>query len=244
MAGQLVSVVVPVFNGEQFLGEAIDSVLAQTYEPVQLIVVDDGSTDASAEVAEGYEGVAVVRHERNRGPAVARNRGIEKANGALITFLDADDLMKTERIEKQVAAIDGGADCVLALEEHLVEPGIEKPKQFTAKRAPISDREDLWVTGSLLATREAIERIGAYDESMPYSADTDYVLRAMETGLRVEMLDEKLTIRRFHGGNLTYDFAQIRGAMFQVLRRRIVRRRGVAPPPSEAATDARPPTEG
>ena len=226
MADRLVSIVIPVFNGERFIGEAIESVLAQTYEPIELIVVDDESTDGSAQVADAYEGVTVIRHRPNGGPAVARNRGIAVAKGACIGILDADDMMKPKRIEKQVAAVEGGSDFVLTLEELLVEPGVEMPEFFTARRAPISDRDDLWLTSSVLVTREAIERLGPYDESLRYGEDVDFVLRAFDAALKIEMLDEKLTIRRFHGGNMTYDFAQTRGATFQALRRRVERRRG------------------
>ena len=101
-----ISVVIPCYNGGSFLREMLDSVLAQTYLPLEVLVVDDGSTDNSAEIAEGYgEPVRVIRQE-NQGESVARNRGIDESQGNWIAFIDADDLWEPEKLEKQVRVID------------------------------------------------------------------------------------------------------------------------------------------
>jgi glycosyltransferase involved in cell wall biosynthesis len=96
----LVSVVVPVRNGERFLGEALDSVLAQDYEPVELIVVDDGSTDGSGDIA-GARGAHVIRQEGG-GLAAARNAGLAAAQGELVAFIDADDVWLPGKLVRQV----------------------------------------------------------------------------------------------------------------------------------------------
>ena len=90
----LVSVVIPVFNGERFLREAVESVLVQKHSPVEIIVVDDGSIDGTAGVARSFPETVRYVHQTNQGPAAARNRGIEQARGSLIAFADADDLRK------------------------------------------------------------------------------------------------------------------------------------------------------
>jgi len=97
----LVSVVIPVYNAEPFLREALDSVLAQDYEPFEVIVVDDGSTDGSGTIARSYPEVRYLRQE-NQGPAVARNAGIAAAQGEFLAFFDADDVMLPNKLSVQV----------------------------------------------------------------------------------------------------------------------------------------------
>src|SRR5436853_749734 len=99
----LVSVIIPVYNCEQYLAEAIQSVLAQTHPTIELIVVDDGSTDNSAAVAKSF---AVVRYvfQRQGGPGAARNRGISLARGSFLAFLDADDVWVAGKLTRQLAA--------------------------------------------------------------------------------------------------------------------------------------------
>src|SRR3954468_8267905 len=104
MAGSLVTVVIPVYNGERFLGEAIESALGETHQPVEVIVVDDGSTDGSAAVAESYPEARLLRAE-NGGPGAARNVGVAAARGEAVANLDADDLMVPERVERQLEAV-------------------------------------------------------------------------------------------------------------------------------------------
>src|SRR4051812_7319537 len=98
----LVSVVIPAFNAERFLGEALASVSAQTYAPVETIVVDDGSSDGTAEVARAHPEVALIEQE-NSGPAAARNRGFAASRGEFIAFHDSDDLMTPDKLAVQVS---------------------------------------------------------------------------------------------------------------------------------------------
>lgn len=223
MTRSLVTVVIPVHNGERFLAEAIESALGQTHRPVEVIVVDDGSTDGSAAVAESYPEVRLIRAE-NGGPGAARNLGVAAARGDAVANLDADDLMVPERIERQLEAAAAGADVVLSSEEHRLEDGAELPEWVTAPRAPISDGRPVYHPMTFLASRAALERIGPFAD-MRYGEDTDWALRAFEAGLNVVCLDEPLLVRRFHGGNATYDFEATRGALFSTLRARVERKR-------------------
>src|SRR5271168_2771000 len=108
-AQPLVSVVVPVFAGERFVGDALDSVAVQTYPHVETIVVDDGSPDRSVEVASSRSGVRVLR-ERHRGVAAARNAGLAAARGELVAFLDQDDLWRPSKLALQVALLSEHRD--------------------------------------------------------------------------------------------------------------------------------------
>jgi len=98
----LVSVVIPVFNGERYLRDAVQSVLDQRYAPLEIIIVDDGSTDGTATVAQSLPEAVSYLHHTNQGPAAARNRGIEQARGGLIAFADADDLWPPAKLELQL----------------------------------------------------------------------------------------------------------------------------------------------
>ena len=220
----LVSVVIPVFNGEKFLVEAIESVRAQTYEPIETIVVDDASTDRSAD-GRGGCGATPRQAPENGGCGAARNSGIAQAKGDCITILDCDDVMKPDRVAKQVEAIRSGADFVFSRFEKVIPPGVEVPQYVGAKRAPISDGRETYGSTSWLATREAVDRIGPFDETLRYGEDVDYCLRANEAGIEIAYLDEALTERRIHGANMVYDFQSARRATFDAFKRRIDRKR-------------------
>src|SRR5687768_9695612 len=101
----LVSVIVPVHQGERYLGEAVESVLAQTYAPIELIVVDDGSTDRSADIARGFGPVVRYVYQVNAGQSAARNHGVRLARGPLLAFLDDDDSWSPGKLALQVAAL-------------------------------------------------------------------------------------------------------------------------------------------
>src|SRR5262249_46647903 len=99
---ELVTCIVPVHNGERFLEQALGSIQRQTHSPVEIIVVDDGSSDQSPAIAGAWAGAQYVRQEQ-AGPAAARNAGIRRATGAFISFLDADDLWHPEKLARQLA---------------------------------------------------------------------------------------------------------------------------------------------
>src|ERR687898_3616338 len=104
-AAPLVSVVIPCYNQARFLGEAIESVLAQSYPHFEVIVVDDGSTDNTSEVAASYAGVRYIRQE-NQGLAGARNAGIRRSRGSYLVFLDADDRLLADALEAGLASLE------------------------------------------------------------------------------------------------------------------------------------------
>jgi glycosyltransferase involved in cell wall biosynthesis len=100
-----VSVVIPCFNGEKFLSETIQSVLQQSFQPLEILVVDDGSTDGSVRIAKSFGDRVCVFHQPNQGESVARNRGIELARGDFVAFLDADDIWHEKKLEEQLASL-------------------------------------------------------------------------------------------------------------------------------------------
>jgi len=103
----LVSVIIPAYNAEQFIAETLDHIIAQTYENIEIIVVNDGSSDGTAKIVRGYEPHVQFYEQKNSGGcAVPRNHGIHKSSGSLLCFIDADDLMTPDRIARQVDFLD------------------------------------------------------------------------------------------------------------------------------------------
>ena len=215
-----VSVIVPVFNGERFLTDAIQSVFAQDHRPLEVIVVDDGSTDGSAEAAGSFEGVIVVRIE-HAGPAIARNAGLSVATGDVVTFLDADDRMTEGRLSSQLAYLDGHADvgCVLTRQQLSVEPGA----------APIPSRR---VTnglgepsvGSMLIRRETLERVGGLDAGSG-TEWMELLFRLQDAGVRIEVAPQVGLVRRVHDDNRSRDVGALRNGLTKAIREHLVRRR-------------------
>lgn len=125
-----ISVIVPVYNGEEYLGECIESILRQTHGDLELIIVDDGSTDGSAEICDEYAGKdkrVKVYHQENGGASRARNLGLEKARGEYVMFVDADDWLEDEALERLSAEIGGSADLVIG-NMYMVQRGEKTPK--------------------------------------------------------------------------------------------------------------------
>src|SRR5215510_4129929 len=112
MSAPLVSVVIPVYDREDYLGDAVDSVLAQTFPSFEIVVVDDGSTDRSAEIVRAHRDprVRLICHPHNRGISAARNTGVDAARGDYVAFLDSDDVAYPDRLARQVAFLDGHLD--------------------------------------------------------------------------------------------------------------------------------------
>lgn len=237
MKGPLVSVVIPAYNAERFLGEAIESVLAQTYSPVELIVVDDGSTDRTAAVAAAY-GEATVISQENSGPSAARNRGAAAAGGELLAFHDSDDAMTPDKLAVQVGHLldNPGVGCVLAEQELLVEPGAELPFWVEGTKVPtvmpprppeLAD-EPMVHPMTMVVRRTTFEQVGGFDESMRAAEDFDWMLRASEEEVEIARLTNVLLRRRVHAASLTQDAAAARAGLFRAFKGRIDRHRARA----------------
>lgn len=230
----LVSVVIPAYNAEQFLGEAIESVLAQTYAPVETIVVDDGSSDGTAAVAAAHDEVILIS-QQNSGPSAARNRGFAACRGELVAFHDSDDMMTPDKLTVQVDHLlaNPGVGCVLAEQELVVEEGAELPFWVEGSKVPTvmpatppeyADEPKVHPM-TMVVRRETFEAVGGFDETMRAAEDFDWMLRASEEGVEIARLDQVLLRRRVHPGSLTQDAAAGRAGHFRALKERIERHR-------------------
>jgi glycosyltransferase involved in cell wall biosynthesis len=192
----LVSVVVPVYNTAQFLREALDSVFAQDYEPIEVIVVDDGSTDGSGAIAEAYPRVRYIRQE-NHGPAVARNAGISVARGEFVAFADADDVLLPNKLTVQVGYLIDHPD---------VEATIARQVWITPPPDAVPDRVwgdlDGLTPISIVVRRNTLVQLGGFDPALRGPEDTDLLIRLREAGHRFDVVPEVVMRRRYHGANL------------------------------------------
>jgi glycosyltransferase involved in cell wall biosynthesis len=219
--GTLVSVVIPVFNGERFLREAVQSVLDQKYSPLEIIVVDDGSTDGTASVARSLP----VRylHQTNQGPAAARNRGIEHAQGELITFADADDLWPLAKLELQLPYLTDDVEIVMGRIQQVLSSSEE---EFGEPAFSVN-------LGSAVIRKTVFDRVGLFDETMRYSEDVDWFMRAREAGVAIMTIDAVTLFYRQHEENMTRGKSTSELNVLKALKRSLDRRReraGVAAP--------------
>jgi glycosyltransferase involved in cell wall biosynthesis len=194
-----------VFNCERYITEALDSVFAQTLRPAEIVVVDDGSTDGTAEIVARYpkSGVRYQRQE-NKGPAAARNRGVEATKGEFIAFLDADDLWLPDKLEKQMARFDARPELgyVTTHFQSFWTPDLAEQEDTynDPRNAQIFPG---YLLQTMLVRREIMDRIGILDESFLSGEDQEWFLRAEDAGVVLEMLPEVLLRRRLHPDNLT-----------------------------------------
>jgi glycosyltransferase involved in cell wall biosynthesis len=220
----LVSVIVPAFQAELYLGEALQSALAQDYEAREVIVVDDGSSDRTATIAAEHD-VRLLRRAHG-GPAAARNAGLAQARGEFVAILDADDLWPRDRLSRQVAHLRAHPelDIVLGLAEVFLSPDDPRP----AHDPGFAEGEQ--VTGhpaSMLARRGVFARVGTFDESLSLSEDIDWLARASDAGVRAGRIERTVLRYRIHAANTSRDHDANNQATLRVLRASVRRKRGV-----------------
>lgn len=217
-----VSVVIPTFNRATFVVDAARSALAQTHLPLEVIVVNDGSTDDTLEQLEQLAGRVTVLTQRNQGVAAARNAGVRIARGTLIAFLDSDDLWLPQKLERQVErylvapSSIGLIHCGLALVDSELRPleeHLEGLEGRAADRMLLGQGSALHASGStMVLTAAALERVGGFDERLPPSEDWDMTFR-VASELDLAFVAEPLVRYRQHGGNAHRVIPRVERAM-------------------------------
>ncbi|MDR3466412.1 MAG: glycosyltransferase family A protein [Xanthobacteraceae bacterium] len=194
-----VSVVIPVRNGAAFIGEAIDSVRAQTMVPRQVIVVDDGSTDATAAVVAGFPGVDYLA-QPPLGVSAARNAGAGRASETFLAFLDADDLWLPDKIAAQLdlLASESGPDIASCRMRNFRRTG-EGEIVYLTPPTVVS------LPGALLMRRDTFQRIGPFAADLTHGENLEWFSRAIDLGLRTLAAPRVLMLRRIHGANTSFD---------------------------------------
>jgi glycosyltransferase involved in cell wall biosynthesis len=194
----LVSVIVPVYNGEHYLKDAIASIRGQCPPSLEIVVIDDGSTDGTAHLIDHLGDDICRARQAQRGPAAARNHGLALSQGEFVAFLDADDLWPPDSLRMRV-------DRLLAEPALDVVLGRVQPIHATGARGYELSGGSLIATqlGSALFRRDVFARVGTFDERLSFSEDHDWFLRAREQGIRLAVLDRVTLQYRLHASNMT-----------------------------------------
>jgi glycosyltransferase involved in cell wall biosynthesis len=221
----LVSVVITVFNGEKYLREAIESVLAQTYNPYEIILIDDGSTDNSGEIAKSFASELRYFYQENRGQGTALNRGIELSGGRFFSFLDADDIWKKDKLMHQMAAFADNpeADMVFGYVEQFYSSELDENYKKSI-RIPAKVMRGFF-KGSMLIKRDSFFRVGKFDTRWRLGDFIDWYSRATEEGLKSVILDEVVLLRRIHANNTGFRKRSLRPEFARILKAALDRRR-------------------
>jgi len=218
----LVSVVIPCFNQAHFLGEAIDSALAQTYARVETVVVDDGSSDNSYEVAGRRPGVRRLR-QANSGVAAARNVGLAEARGAFLVFLDADDRLQADAVQVGMHALLRRPQVAFVAGMSRDIDVVGRPVQ--GRRQPLVTQDHylrllvdcyIWSGSSLVHRRAALEAVGAFNQDLAAGDDYELYLK-LARRYPIYCHDAVVTDYRRHGFNTTRDAAVVLTSQLEVL---------------------------
>ena len=230
-----VSVVIPVFNGERFLAEAIESLQAPPDTQVEVIVVDDGSTDGTAAVAAGFGDRVRLLRQSNQGPAAARNHGIRSAQGDVLAFLDADDLFSAAKLTLQLERLRRHPDVGIVLGQPRYFSTSDLPESFHPAE-PNPAAEHLFLSfGCSLVRRSVFDAIGLLDETMRFCEDWDWFMRAREAQIRFLIHRDVVLHSRLHDRNLTRQREAGKKFVLEMFRRSLARRKtGQSAPPSLA----------
>lgn len=196
VAAPHISVIVPTFDGAATIVDAIESVRAQ-HVPLEIIVVDDGSTDDTARVLETLSNVHAVRQE-NAGPAAARNRGVLLARAPLLAFLDDDDVWMPQKLRHQIELFEANPNASIVL-GHTAFQSLDPQGGWKS----VAEPHLLYHLGAALCRRDAFDRIGMFDPALRSSEDVDWFFRARDAGLEIVVSPEVVQIHRRNGSNMT-----------------------------------------
>lgn len=216
--------IIPVHNGKRYLHEAIASVRRQSIAPIEIVIVDDGSTDGTAEVAETLGSDIRLIRQPHSGVTISRNRGIRTAGGELIAFLDCDDVWTDDKLATQVPILLEHSDIQIAL-GHTRRMWTPPARDGAPSGVCLTEPELALHLGAALIRRSIFERIDAFDETVSHAEDWDWFMRVRERGLTVVVHPEVMLLYRRHGDNMSNDEPVTRAALVRMIHRSLERRR-------------------
>lgn len=218
-----VSVIIPAYNQGVYLGKAVQSVLDQTYPDFDIVIVDDGSTDNTADIARGFKDQRIrYIYQENRGLSAARNTGIQNSDGELLTFLDSDDLFFPDKLEVLVAELEQHPEVGFVAGQAVLidENGNPLGEVFNTPLPEDPARLLLWNplhVCSVMVRRLWIDRVGLFDERFRAYEDWDMWLRLARAGCPMRWTPHPVSMYRFHTHQMTQDRERMTTATFAVL---------------------------
>lgn len=227
----LISVIIPSYNSGKFLNEAIESAVNQTYKNLEIIIVNDGSSDNTEKIAKEWQfkdsRVKYFKHQQNKGLAAARNTGIKNSKGEYLAFLDADDIWLPKKVEIQLKKIkELEADLVFS-NWYVVESNKNKKvKPFDS--SPLRNKENLVCSlirknfispSTVLLKKSALKKVGLFDENLCSSEDYDLWLRFVLEGMEIGFCEDPLIYLRKHSEQMSKNIYKMRISRLQVLKK-------------------------
>jgi glycosyltransferase involved in cell wall biosynthesis len=226
MADPLVSVIIPARNAARYLREAIDSALAQTYHPVEIICINDGSTDATGSILSGYgDRIRVIENTKPTGVSAARNRGIAIAKGEWIAFLDADDIWDSDKLAVQLKDEETGADVIHSDFRKIdVNGDVMVKSAWNGKQKKAQLFRDLLsgnrlLLSSVVVKKSALNSVGLFDTAFSHWEDYELWVRLAATGHHLCYVDRVLVSYRLHGNNASLDPELMAAGEIRVLKK-------------------------
>jgi glycosyltransferase involved in cell wall biosynthesis len=215
MSLPLISVLMPAYNAEKYIKDALNSIVATQYPNLEIIVVNDGSTDNTAEIIENYPFPIRLYHQDNQGIPITRNRTLDLMTGDIFTFLDADDLWTAYKLKVQLPLLHD-ADVVLGQSRMIIN-------------------QDSWLSLYLstgVYHRSVLDVVGKFAEDLPIGEDSDWLYRAWEANLRIIHHNNVVHVYRRHTDNITMDVPAVNRNHLRILKRSLDRRRNSGNPKS------------
>jgi len=222
----------PAFNAARFIRAALASVFAQTYRPLEVVVVDDGSRDDTAAVAEAAAAGDTPFHlirQTNQGISAARNAGIARATGEFLAFVDSDDLITPDRLARQVAAAADHPDATLFFGHMMNFRNADWPPERPGL-PPAPEVMPGKIPGTLLVRRADFLRIGPFDPAISVGEFVDWYARARAAGLTEWVLPDLVLFRRIHDDNIGIRTRADRSSYLHLLKKKLDRERAQARP--------------
>ena len=221
----LVSVIIPVHNS-MYICEALNSVKDQSYENIEIIVVDDGSTDNTTGEISKFNGLQLIK-TANRGVASARNEGLRSCKGEFITFLDADDIWSKEKTSKQVDFLikNRNYDLIHGRFKNYFQWDSEPPNGISREKFLDPDTGRLISLGTLMVRNNVFLKTGFFDDKLKTGEDLDWFIKMKESGSRVYFDDNEVMKRRLHSSNLSYKSISEESNIVRLLKASLERKR-------------------
>jgi len=222
--GELISVIIPVFNGDRYIAEAIESVLAQECDNIEIIAVNDGSTDCTEKIIRSYDNVRYLYQSR-QGAASARNRGVKYSSGEFLAFLDADDLWTKDKLEIQTSLFraDPSIDMVFGHVEQFFSPELAESLRATVQL--VAGSTPGYFPSAMLVRREAFLHTGFFDARYRVGEFIDWFMRAQDGGLNSHLAAEVVVKRRIHDANTSLRERDSQKDYLRVLKASLDRKR-------------------
>lgn len=219
---KLISAIIPVYNGEHYVVNAIESILKQTYHNIEIIVVDDGSTDATVTLIKQFPKVKYFFKDRS-GPAASRNMGVKNSSGDYLAFLDADDQWLPNKIELQIDAFSRTPelDYVLTLQQNILKAGCKKPHWL---KQEFIENSVLGGVPTLMVKRTSFDQVGFFSEECIHDSDFDWFFRAKDLRLKFEVIQSVLFHRLIHDKNYSNDVDSSNHDLILTIKRSINRK--------------------